>query len=667
MYVKLIPLIACSLSTWLCLSAPLRAADHPLAPLSAAELQTSYESVFARFKSDPALPDSPLRFTFVALAEPPKSFVLSWTPGRAIPRKAEVHVLHYPTNSSWVAEVDLKHKKVVKLSALPAGVQPAASSEEYIAATDLVRAYEPWRKAVAARGVDPDLAYIDVWAAGDLALPDDVVAGMPFGKNTRFMRCLTFDRGAPPEELDPLLPQNPYDRPVEGIVVSVDMNQRKVVDMTDTIKRPVIQASGNATQSRRLKPLIVQQPQGSDVQLEGQLVRWHAWQFYAVLHPREGLVLYDVRYEGRPIAYRLALSEIYVPYGLGDINWVWRSAFDVGEYNAGILAQTLEANRDVPENTQFIDAVFFSDLGPDPENPTGSVEFPATIGLYERDSGILWTRTDPTTYDRDTRFARELVTTWNCWIGNYIYAFDWIFKLDGSLEVKVNLTGTTLNRGTTAEAEVSAPKVGKDEAGVIVGAANHQHFLNFRLDLDVDGPQNHAMQMEVARLPNTGFKNAFDALVTPIESEGHFDADPFRARHWHVENMSVMNQFGKPTGYALEPTSFAVPYSAPDFPGLERAQFAQHQLWVTRYSDGEHYAAGNFPNQAQKPDGVGVYTQPAEALHDQDIVLWYTTGFTHIAKPEDYPVMSTETIGFRIAPRGFFKQNPGLSVADQGG
>jgi primary-amine oxidase len=257
------------------------------------------------------------------------------------------------------------------------------------------------------------------------------------------------------------------------------------------------------------------------------------------------------------------------------------------------------------------------------------------------------------------------VTTWNCWIGNYIYGFDWIFKLDGSIEVKVNLTGTTLNQGTTAEPEASAPKVGIDDAGVVVGAANHQHFLNFRLDLDVDGPMNHAMQMEVARLPNTGFKNSFDAVVTPIESEGYADVNPFTARHWHVENMSVKNAYGKPTGYALEPTSFAIPYSAPDFPGLERAQFAQHQLWVTRYNDAEHYAAGDFPNQAKAPDGVGVYTQPAEALHDQDIVLWYTTGFTHIAKPEDYPVMSTESVGFRLAPRGFFKSNPALRVADQ--
>jgi primary-amine oxidase len=110
---------------------------------------------------------------------------------------------------------------------------------------------------------------------------------------------------------------------------------------------------------------------------------------------------------------------------------------------------------------------------------------------------------------------------------------------------------------------------------------------------------------------------------------------------------------------------FAIPYSAPDFPGLERAQFAAHQLWITKYKDGENYAAGIFPNQAKVVDGVTKFTEPAEALHDEDIVFWYTTGFTHVSHPEDYPVMASESIGFRLAPRGFFVRSPALDIADQ--
>ena len=33
-------------------------------------------------------------------------------------------------------------------------------------------------------------------------------------------------------------------------------------------------------------------------------------------------------------------------------------------------------------------------------------------------------------------------------------------------------------------------------------------------------------------------------------------------------------------------------------------------------------------------------------------MVWYTTGYTHVARPEDFPVMPAETIGFRLVPRG---------------
>ena len=276
----------------------------------------------------------------------------------------------------------------------------------------------------------------------------------------------------------------------------------------------------------------------------------------------------------------------------------------------------------------------------------------------------MWTRTEPDNGARDTRFARELVATWNCWIGNYVYGFEWLFKLDGSIEVKVQLSGTTLNRGTDATPEASAPKVGKDARGVLVAAPNHQHFLNFRLDLDIDGPANTIMEMEAAHLPGTGFENAFAATMLHLPEEGQRDVNPFTARHWHVESAHKQNVFGKPTGYALEPGAFAVPYLADNAHALTRARFAQHQLWFTRYRQHERYAAGDFPNQGKREDGVSVYSQPAEPLNGQDIVLWYTTGFTHLAKPEDHPVMTTETIGFRLAPRGFFSRNPALDVAD---
>ena len=68
-----------------------------------------------------------------------------------------------------------------------------------------------------ARRLDPDDVYLDVWAPGDVAIKG-------LAPNTRCLRALSFFRGRLP---------NPYDRPVEGVLVTVDMNRRVVVEVLD--------------------------------------------------------------------------------------------------------------------------------------------------------------------------------------------------------------------------------------------------------------------------------------------------------------------------------------------------------------------------------------------------------------------------------------------------
>jgi primary-amine oxidase len=56
------------------------------------------------------------------------------------------------------------------------------------------------------------------------------------------------------------------------------------------------------------------------------------------------------------------------------------------------------------------------------------------------------------------------------------------------------------------------------------------------------------------------------------------------------------------------------------------------------------------------------FVKDVASLAKQDVVVWYTAGYTHVPRPEEFPVMSAETIGFRLVPRGFFTLNPALGV-----
>src|SRR6266511_1118198 len=110
------------------------------------------------------------------------------------------------------------------------------------------------------------------------------------------------------------------------------------------------------------------------------------------------------------------------------------------------------------------------------------------------------------------------------------------------------------------------------------------------------------------------------------------------------------------------PGENAVPYALPDSPIRRRAAFLNHHLWATRYQSEELAAAGPYPNQSKGSDGLVKYSADDASLVDQDLVLWYTLGVTHIPRPEEWPVMPTTHAGFRLIPAGFFAQNPGLDV-----
>lgn len=623
---------------------------HPLDPLNRWEI----EQAVALVKTHP---DTPARAFFpnVVLNEPPKAEVMAFKAGDTYRREALVEAYDRPNNQLYRAVVDLRSKKVVSFDKLPQVNQPTIFFDEFTTILPLVTQDAEWRGAMAKRGVNPDDVYLDVWAGGDLTINTDR-NGEAVPEGTRILRVLSFLQGGKP---------NPYDRPIEGVVVAVDMNRLKVLQVTDTVVAPVSQYNGSRTNIERepLQPLqFVQEQPGYT--LCGQEVSWQGWKFRFALHPRDGLVLYTLQHENkgilRPVAYRIGLTEIYVPYGIPDINWVWRTAFDVGEYGMGRNANPLSPAVDVPNNATFFNARIADDVG-------GSFVYPNAIALYERNGGLLWKRVDPTSVAQDRREARQLVITANSWFGNYIYATHYIFHMSGELEVRADATGTTLNQGVNSADEGSqhghvvdmAKSV--DGGTALVAAPNHQHFFNFRVDLDVDGTANSISESNV-NPEDSDLGNAFVAKETPLtaEAQAKRNININKARSWKIFSSDATNALGMPTGYSLYLGDTAVPYSSSTFSARQRAGFVEYPLWVTKYQDNELYASGDYPNQGSVGEGLPRYSGN-ESLVDQDLVLWVTAGLTHIPDVEQYPVMNTESLlAFRLLPYGFFRRNPAL-------
>lgn len=156
-----------------------------------------------------------------------------------------------------------------------------------------------------------------------------------------------------------------------------------------------------------LKPLQVIQPEGASFQLTsvgetGHFLEWQKWSFRIGFNQREGMVLYDVRYDGRPLFYRVSLSDMNIPYADPRAPFHRKSAFDLGDAGAGAMANDLQLGCDCLGHIAYLDGVVSDDKGQ-------PVPMPNVVCVHEQDAGIGWKHTNYRTGRAAVTRARELV------------------------------------------------------------------------------------------------------------------------------------------------------------------------------------------------------------------------------------------------------------------
>ena len=196
---------------------------------------------------------------------------------------------------------------------------------------------------------------------------------------------------------------------------------------------------------------------------------------------------------------------------------------------------------------------------------------------------------------------------------------------------------------------------------------NHDHFFCFRLDMDVDGQNNSFMihRLVEKELPAGGPRKSIwvaEPSVAGKERDAMMDIHLEKPSMWMFVNPNVKGPLGHPTGYEIMPGVTAASLLSPE-DGVQKAgAFSAHQLWVTPYKEGEFYAAGTYPNSSTGEDGLAAWAKKNRSIENTDIVAWYTLGFHHVPREEDWPVMPVMWHDFVIRPFHFFAQNPALDL-----
>ncbi len=633
-------------------------APHPLAPLTAAEIAAASAAV----KAAKGLAGS-ARFVYVSLYEPAKQEVIAFERGGPVPdRLVRVVIRERAEHATYQGVVRLGDGEVLDYRQVP-GVQPSVMLEEFLAAEDIVRKDPRWQAAMRTRGITNfDLCMIDPWSTPNVEPgvgPDD----------GRFVSPLTWVRDDPDD--------NGYAHPVDGVVTLVDLDTLTVVSVEDhgVIGVPKKKANYSVAKiaepdnvpyfpdgpRQDVKPLDIIQPEGPSFALNGHHLTWQKWDLRIGFTAREGLVLHRIGYAGRSIIHRASLSEMFVPYGDPGPMHYRKLVLDEGEYGIGLLTNSLELGCDCLGEIAYLDGVVN-------DNDGQAMVLPNAICLHEEDHGIAWKHTDFRTGYVEVRRMRRMVISSIVTVGNYEYAYYWYLYQDGTIEYEVKLSGVISN-GVVADGET--PEYGVLVAPGVYGP-HHQHFFNVRLDMAVDGTANRVYEVTPTADPEgpaNPVGNAWRAKEELIADEtmARREADPLAGRYWKVVNENVRNSLGQPVGYKLLPNNVIRPFAHPGSAVARRAPFMFHPVWVTAYDRDELFATGDYPNQAAGGAGLPAFAARERSLTDTDVVVWFTFGTNHVARPEDWPVMPVHPIGFKLLPAGFFIGNPSLDNPQPGG
>ncbi|MEM7292471.1 MAG: primary-amine oxidase [Pseudomonadota bacterium] len=624
-------------------------ATHPLDPLTVEELHRAVAVTRAQYSKG-----GRILFEQVRLVEPEKSVVRSFKSGDDFERIALAVFHDRDSGAVYEALVDLRRAELISLTPIP-NAQTCVSAVECEEMSELVKQNSEFLAALHLRGIeDVNQVSVEMLCMANFANDSE--------QDRRLLRGHCFFIDSPDD--------NPHVRPIEGLVPIVDLNAMQVLRVEDTGVRPIpsdlgeYRAAELTSVDTPLATLEITQPNGPDFVVTGHHVQWKNWSFRVGFTPREGLVLHTVAFddgeESRSIVYRASLSELVVPYAetLGD--HYLNHSFDLGEGVFGSAVNSLSLGCDCVGEIYYFD-VNLTDAH-------GEVkELRNAICMHEEDYGVLWKHTDATSNNTEVRRSRRLVVSSFFTIGNYDYGLFWYLYLDGTIEFEAKLTGMLYTRAMHDNEELPyGAQVAPNLCGMI-----HEHYFNVRLDMCIDGDANTVVEVDANRIPqgpDNPHGNAHGIRETEIESEstGARYNCPADGRYWKVINRGKRNRLGWNPGYKLMPGPNVKPMHQADSPFMRRAGFVAHDLWVTAYDPKELHAPGDYLNQSENGPGLPQWSEANRSLIDADVVLWHTVGVMHVPRPEDFPVMPVEYVGFMLKPMGFFERNPALSLAPPG-
>lgn len=405
------------------------------------------------------------------------------------------------------------------------------------------------------------------------------------------------------------------------------------------------------------------EPVGHRYKITGEHVKYMHWDFDVRMRPSTGLQIFDVRFQSERIAYEISLQDAVVFHtGYGPSQTI--SNLYLASWMIGASSFELVRGVDCPDTASFLDTFHFVNTGE-------PLHYRNSICVFEHNPGIPLRRHYTNNYAGGyTNYGglidyqvvvRHIATIWNS-----DYIFDYIFHLNGEIEIRVSTTGYVQ---TTYQLPFEQPY------GVPiyydVSANVHQHLFHFKLDLDIGRIENGYsvldINTETIRHPWYSNVNKTQFILSEKKMEREMDIvidNTENVRYHTIYNEYPLNKYRTKRAYRILNKSNSK-YLLDDIPVTNAAKWAKYPLVVTKYDDIEDQSSSIY---AQNDPWYPVvdferFVTDNDTIVNEDLVAWATVGAYHIPSTEDVPSVSTSwnKLALHIIPFNFFTECPSVS------
>ncbi|KAI0659027.1 amine oxidase catalytic domain-containing protein [Cubamyces menziesii] len=387
-----------------------------------------------------------------------------------------------------------------------------------------------------------------------------------------------------------------------------------------------------------------------------QYVSWMGWGMYLGFDRDMGLSLWDIRFRNERIIYELAPQEAIAQYAGNDpmqTTTAWLDRF----FGMGSAVRDMIPGYDCPHEAVYLPATT--------HNFEGSIVRSRAICIFEHDAARPITRhTGYSEGEFGATRGYQLVIRSISTVGNYDYLFDYIFQIDGTIEVRLSASGYLQGGYWEPAQEGYGTAIRETTMGSL-----HDHVINYKVDLDVAGTKNSLLFTSTAQetITQPWFEDDWGSEViqqkiskTFIENEDDalLKFPPNFQGGYSLVNKDAKNRWGIPRGYAIHPGYSPIHNTVVGSKRLlNNANWARYNLAVSKRKETERSSSCQW-NLNLPGDPVVDFHKffNGENITQEDLVAWVNVGMHHIPQAEDSPNTRTNLAAssFFLTPLNYF-------------